>query len=113
MGLPGLISLSSGRSWYRSADLGAGAGDTFRRISVSEVVLVESARQGTARIAIAAAPRKVRDTGSLLASRNGQVHTLEPWEEVAPLFIEDNCKTHLTIVKGSDFTSGRSPGNGG
>src|SRR6516165_3376674 len=99
MGLPGLISLSSGRSWYRSAGLGAGAGDTFSRISVSAVVLVESARHGSARIAIAAQPRKVRDTGSLLSSRNGQVHTLEPWEEVASLSIADNCKIYLTIVK--------------
>src|SRR6516225_6241977 len=103
MGLPGLISLSSGRSWYRSAGLGAGAGDTFRRISVSGVALVESARHGTARTAIAAQPRKVRDTGSLLASRNGQAHTLEPWEEVALPSIADNCKMSLTIVKKSCF----------
>src|SRR6516165_7528991 len=91
MGLPGDISLSSGRSWYRSAGLGAGTGLTFNRIRVSGAGPVESARHDSARTAIAVPPRSVRYMGSLLASRIEQVHTPEPGEKT-PRSIEDKCK---------------------
>src|SRR5262249_11416377 len=91
MGLPGYISLSSGRSWERSAGLGAGAGVAFNRMRVSGAEPVESARHDSERTAIAMQPRSVRYMGSLLATRKEQVHTPEPGEKT-PRSIDDKFR---------------------
>jgi len=73
--------LSSGRSRYRRAGVGAGAGRTSSRITISEVEPVCPARQGRAKATAATKPRRVRGTGRLLAVRERRIHTLEPLKE--------------------------------
>jgi hypothetical protein len=63
--LPEFISFSSGKSRYRSAGLGAAAGWTLSRMSVSVGVAAWSAEHGSVKVEIAVKARQNRRMESL------------------------------------------------